>query len=283
VKVVIVTGVSGAGKSTALRALEDLDYYCADNLPLPLLPKFVELLSTRQETLHAALGIDARSGDFLADSRPILAGIRESGHRLEILFLDAPDDVLIRRFSETRRRHPLLSTDIRAALVAERAQLGPMRKEADAVIDTGGLTMHSLRALIQDRHRGSGEQLSVTMMSFGFKNGLPPEADIVLDVRFLPNPFFVKELAPLTGEEETVRRFVLDHPDTLNFLARAEELLRLSLLGFQKEGKSHATIAVGCTGGQHRSVAVVLEIASRFGPTFAVSVRHRDIGRGGGA
>jgi RNase adapter protein RapZ len=280
---VIVTGVSGAGKSTALRALEDLDYYCADNLPLPLLPKFVELLSTRGETERVALGIDARSGEFLADSRLILAAIRDAGHTLDILFIDAPDDVLIRRFSETRRRHPLFSTDIRAALAEEREQLGPMRQEASAVIDTGGLTMHSLRAMIQDNYRGTGQRLSVTLMSFGFKNGSPPEADIVLDVRFLPNPFFVQTLAPLTGQDEPVRRFVLDHPDTEAFLTRAMDLLRLSLSGFEKERKSHATIAIGCTGGQHRSVAIVIEMASRLGDAFTISVRHRDIGRGGGA
>lgn len=276
-RLVIVTGVSGAGKSTALRALEDMDYYCADNLPLPLLPKFVELLSTRGEVSRAALGIDARSGEFLADCRLIFAGIRETGHDLEILFLDAPDDVLIRRFSETRRRHPLFSTDIRAALAAERAQLVPMRQDADAVIDTGGLTMPLLRALIQDRHRDTGGQLSVNLMSFGFKNGLPPEADIVLDVRFLPNPFFVKALSPLTGEDEPVRRFVLEHADTQAFLSKAEDLLRLSLLGFDKEGKSHATIAIGCTGGQHRSVAVVNELGRRLVGTFALAIRHRDI------
>lgn len=280
-RLVIVTGVSGAGKSTALRALEDLDFYCADNLPLPLLPKFVELLSTRQEAERAALGIDARSGDFLADSRQILAGIREAKHNLEILFLDAPDEVLIRRFSETRRRHPLMSTDIRAALVEERRQLAPMRQEADAVIDTGGLNLHALRALIQDRHRETGKQLAVNLLSFGFKHGLPSEADIVLDVRFLPNPFFVKELAPLTGEDDPVRRFVLDHPDTQAFLAKAIELLRLSLAGFEREGKAHATIAIGCTGGQHRSVAIVCELAGRLGDGFAISARHRDIGRGG--
>ena len=280
-RLVIVTGVSGAGKSTALRALEDLDFYCADNLPLPLLPKFVELLSTRQEAERAALGIDARSGDFLADSRQILAGIREAKHNLEILFLDAPDEVLIRRFSETRRRHPLMSTDIRAALVEERRQLAPMRQEADAVIDTGGLNLHALRALIQDRHRETGKQLAVNLLSFGFKHGLPSEADIVLDVRFLPNPFFVKELAPLTGEDDRVRRFVLDHPDTQAFLAKAIELLRLSLAGFEREGKAHATIAIGCTGGQHRSVAIVCELAGRLGDGFAISARHRDIGRGG--
>ena len=283
VKLVIVTGVSGAGKSTALRALEDLEYYCADNLPLPLLPKFVELLSTRGETERAALGIDARSGEFLAESSAIVSGIRQAGHRVEILFFDAPDDVLIRRFSETRRRHPLRGADIRAALAAERTQLAAIRSEADAVIDTGGLNIHGLRALIQERHREGHGQLTVTLLSFGFKNGLPLEADIVLDVRFLPNPFFVKELAPLTGEDQPVRSYVLSHADTDAFLTRAMELVRFSLAGFEKEGKSHATLAIGCTGGQHRSVAIAAEIATRLGSTFAVSVRHRDMGRGGGA
>jgi UPF0042 nucleotide-binding protein len=277
---VIVTGVSGAGKSTALKALEDLDYYCADNLPLPLLPKFVELLSTREEIGRAALVIDARGGEFLAESAQIFAGIRAAGHGLEVLFLDAADDILLRRFSETRRRHPLAGTDIRMSLQTERAQLGQMRQEASAVIDTGGLTVHVLRALIQERYGRTGEHLSVTLLSFGFKHGLPPEADIVLDVRFLPNPYFVEQLSALSGEDEAVRRFVLDHADTSAFLDRAEELLRLSIQGFYKEGKSYATIAVGCTGGRHRSVALVVELGRRLGGEFTLSVRHRDLQRG---
>jgi UPF0042 nucleotide-binding protein len=282
VNLVIVTGVSGAGKSTALRALEDLDYYCADNLPLPLLPRFVELLASRQEIGRAALVIDARSGDFLAESKKILAEIRAGGHEVEILFLEAPDDILIRRFSETRRRHPLYSTDIWAALVAERSQLAPLLEEADAVIDTGGLTVHLLRALIQERYGSSGKRLSVNLVSFGFKNGLPPEADIVLDVRYLPNPFFVKELSALSGQDEPVRRYVLDHPDTKAFLERAEALLRLSLAGFDKEGKSHASIAIGCTGGRHRSVAIVDELGHRLADDFPLAVRHRDVRRSAG-
>jgi len=282
VNLVIVTGVSGAGKSTALRALEDLDYYCADNLPLPLLPRFVELLASRREIGRAALVIDARSGDFLAESKKILAEIRAGGHELEILFLEAPDDILIRRFSETRRRHPLYSTDIWAALVAERSQLAPLLEEADAVIDTGGLTVHLLRALIQERYGSSGKRLSVNLVSFGFKNGLPPEADIVLDVRYLPNPFFVKELSALSGQDEPVRRYVLDHPDTKAFLERAEALLRLSLTGFDKEGKSHASIAIGCTGGRHRSVAIVDELGHRLADDFPLAVRHRDVRRSAG-
>lgn len=280
-RLVIVTGVSGAGKSTALRALEDLEYYCADNLPLPLLPKFVELLSTRDEIGRAALVIDARGGDFLAEGAQVFDVIRRGGHSVEILFLDAPDEILIRRFSETRRRHPLSATDVRAALVTERAQLAPMRQLADAVIDTGGLTVHVLRALVQERYGRTGEHLAVTLLSFGFKYGLPPEADIVLDVRFLPNPFFVEHLSALSGKDEAVRRYVLDHADTREFIEKAENLLRLSIGGFEKEGKSYATIGIGCTGGRHRSVTVVDELARRLQGPASLSVRHRDVQRTG--
>lgn len=278
-RLVIVTGVSGAGKSTALRALEDLDYYCVDNLPLPLVPKFVELLASRNEVARAALGIDARSGEFLHDVGPIVAGIRQAGHELEIVFLDAADDTLIRRFSETRRRHPLSNRDIRSAVMAERTQLAPMRHEAGEVIDTDGLTVHALREVIQERYGRKGDRLSVTLLSFGFKHGLPTEADIVLDVRFLPNPFFVAELAPLTGEDEPVRRWVLAQPEASAFLDKAEDLLRLSLRGFEKERKAYATLAIGCTGGRHRSVALVRELAERLGRDVSLSVRHRDLSR----
>lgn len=278
-RLVIVTGVSGAGKSTALRALEDLDYYCVDNLPLPLVPKFVELLASRNDVARAALGIDARSGEFLQDVGPIFAGIRQAGHELEIVFLDAADDTVIRRFSETRRRHPLSNPDIRSAVVAERAQLAPMRQEADEIINTGGLTVHALREVIQERYGRKGDRLSVTLLSFGFKHGLPSEADIVLDVRFLPNPFFVAELSPLTGEDEAVRRWVLAQPEASAFLDKAEDLLRLSLRGFEKERKAYATLAIGCTGGRHRSVALVRELAERLGRDVSLSVRHRDLSR----
>jgi len=278
-RLVIVTGLSGAGKSTALRALEDLDYYCVDNLPLPLVPKFVELLASRNEVAHAALGIDARSGEFLHDCGPIFASIRQAGHDLGIVFLDAPDDTLIRRFSETRRRHPLSNPDIRSAVLAERAELGPIRQEADEVIDTGGLTVHALRNVIQERYGRKSDRLSVTLLSFGFKHGLPAEADIVLDVRFLPNPFFVPELSALSGEDEPVRRWVLAQPEAMAFLDKAEDLLRLSLRGFEKERKAYATLAIGCTGGRHRSVALVRELAERLGRDVSLSVRHRDLSR----
>jgi UPF0042 nucleotide-binding protein len=282
-RLVVVTGVSGAGKSTALRALEDLGYYCADNLPMPLLPKFVELLSTREEIDRAGLVIDARGGEFLGDTKAILAGIREAGHSLEVLFLDTSDDILLRRFSETRRRHPLSDTDIRAGLRAERDQLTLLRQEANAMVDTGSLTVHVLRALMQERYGSAEDELSVTLLSFGFKHGLPAEADVVLDVRFLPNPFFVPHLSALSGEDEAVATFVMEHPETRAFVDKAQELLQLSIQGFRREGKSYATVAIGCTGGRHRSVVIAKELGQRLRKDLSISIRHRDIQRTGAA
>jgi UPF0042 nucleotide-binding protein len=280
-RLVVVTGVSGAGKSTALRALEDLGFYAADNLPLPLVPKFLELVSARPDIDRAALGIDARGGHFLDGALSIFADIKKMGHAVEILFLDASDEILIRRFSETRRRHPLSDTDIRAGIVEERQKLAVLRQAADALVDTGTLTVHVLRALIMERYGHVEGDLAVTLLSFGFKHGLPVEADIVLDVRFLPNPFFVPQLSALSGEDEAVARFVLDDPETKPFVDRAEELIAVSVKGFQREGKSYATVAIGCTGGRHRSVAIAKELGRRLGGRFSVSIRHRDIQRGG--
>jgi UPF0042 nucleotide-binding protein len=279
-KLVVVTGVSGAGKSTALRTLEDLGYYCADNLPMPLLPKFIELLAVREEVTRAALVVDARSGDFLDDTHQVLADVRASGHGIEVLFLDAPDDVLIRRFSETRRRHPLASSDVRSGLLAERKRLATLRQEATTVIDTGDLTVHGLRTMVLERYGRADGNLAVSILSFGFKYGLPGEADIVLDVRFLPNPFFVEALSPLSGEDEAVRRFVLENPETQLFLSKAEDLLTLCVAAFEREGKSYATVAVGCTGGRHRSVVISAELSRRLGNLSNVTVRHRDVQRG---
>jgi RNase adapter protein RapZ len=280
-KLVVVTGVSGAGKSTALRALEDLGYYAADNLPLPLVPKFLELVSTRADIDRAALGIDARGGDFLDGALTIFADAKKLGHSVEILFLDASDEILIRRFSETRRRHPLSDTDIRAGILEERQKLAILRQSTDALVDTGALTVHVLRALIMERYGHVEGDLAVTLLSFGFKHGLPVEADVVLDVRFLPNPFFVPQLSALSGEDEAVARFVLDDPETKTFVDKAEELIDVSVRGFQREGKSYATVAIGCTGGRHRSVAIAKELGRRLGARFSISIRHRDIQRGG--
>jgi RNase adapter protein RapZ len=285
-KVVLVTGVSGAGKTTAVHALEDLDFYCVDNLPMPLVQRFVELLAGRPDIKRAALVTDARSGDFLAGAAVVVSELRAAGHDVEILFLDAPDVVLLRRFSETRRRHPLSGTDIRAGLLEERRRLEELHQQATSVIDTGTLTVHMLRALVLEHYSQSDGRLALTFLSFGFKYGLPVEADIALDVRFLPNPFFVEALSAMSGQAEDVRRFVLDRPEAQSFLERAESLLRLCLAGFSREGKSYATVAIGCTGGRHRSVALVEELGRRFSSPDdqveglgIVTVRHRDISK----
>ncbi|MCG5054585.1 MAG: RNase adapter RapZ [Myxococcales bacterium] len=285
-KVVLVTGVSGAGKTTAVHALEDLDFYCVDNLPMPLVQRFVELLSGRADVKRAALVTDARSGEFLAGASGVLSQLRHAGHDVEVLFLDAPDVVLLRRFSETRRRHPLSGTDIRAGLQEERRRLEELRQEATSVIDTGTLTVHMLRALVLEHYSESDGRLALSFLSFGFKHGLPVEADIVLDVRFLPNPFFVEALSALSGQDEDVRRFVLERDEAKIFLDRTKALLAVCLRGFIREGKSYATVAIGCTGGRHRSVAMVEELCRHFSREGgeveglgAVTVRHRDMSK----
>jgi UPF0042 nucleotide-binding protein len=279
-RIIIVTGVSGAGKSTALRALEDAGYFCVDNLPLPLMGRFVELLSDSAEAAQAAVGVDAREGDFLHASREVFAGLRRDGHQLEVLFLDADDDVLVRRFSETRRRHPLAGDDLREGIGREREILRGLREEASAYVDTANLNVHQLKGVIHERYRRSADVLAVTLLSFGFKHGLPAEADIVLDVRFLPNPYFVEALSAATGEEPTVRDFVLDNPDAREFLDRGQALLEFLLPRAEREGKAYLTVAVGCTGGRHRSVAVVQELAKRLPGRHPLTVRHRDLARG---
>jgi RNase adapter protein RapZ len=279
-RVVVVTGVSGAGKSTALRALEDVGFFCVDNLPLPLLGRFVELLSAAGDAEQAALVVDAREGEFLTGYREAFNAIREHGHQLEVLFLDASDDVLVRRFSETRRRHPLSGDDLREGIERERSLLRGLREIAEGVVDTANLNVHQLKGVIQERYRRSADVLAVTLLSFGFKHGLPAEADMVLDVRFLPNPYFVESLSASTGEEPQVASFVLDNADAREFLDRTEGLLTFVLPRAEREGKAYLTVAVGCTGGRHRSVAVVQELAKRMPKRHPLTVRHRDLTRG---
>ena len=279
-RIIIVTGVSGAGKSTALRALEDAGYFCVDNLPLPLMNRFIELLSDAGESEQAAVGVDAREGEFLSSSREVFAALRKEGHQLEVLFLDADDDVLVRRFSETRRRHPLSGDDLREGIARERELLRPLREEASAYVDTGNLNVHQLKGVIHERYRRSADVLAVTLLSFGFKHGLPAEADMVLDVRFLPNPYFVEALSASTGEDAGVREFVLGNDDAREFLERSQALLEFVLPRAEREGKAYLTVAVGCTGGRHRSVAVVQELAKRLPRRHPLTVRHRDLARG---
>ena len=278
-RIIVVTGMSGAGKSTALRALEDLDYYCADNLPLPLLPRFIELLSASHEVEKAALVVDAREKEFLAGVPTAFAQLRAAGHALEVLFLDAPDDTLVRRFQETRRRHPLAAVgeDLRLGIYKEREALAVLREESEAIVETGELTVHQLKGIVQERYGRHSGRLAVTMLSFGFKHGLPMEADVVLDVRFLPNPYFVEALSGSTGQDPAVVSFVLENEDAREFLRRAHELLAFTMPRYEREGKAYLTVAIGCTGGRHRSVAVAEHLARGLDPSYQVTLRHRDL------
>jgi UPF0042 nucleotide-binding protein len=278
-RIVVVTGMSGAGKSTALRALEDLDYYCVDNLPLPLLSRFMELLSMSHEVEKAALVIDAREKEFLQEAPAAFAQLRAAGHSLEVLFLDSPDDVLVRRYQETRRRHPLSGDDLRGGIKKERQALQPLREESEAVVATGELTVHQLKGIIQERYGRVVGKLAVTLLSFGFKHGIPVEADMVLDVRFLPNPYFVEALSGSTGRDGQVAAFVMNNEDARQFLEHTRAMLEFALPRYEREGKAYLTVAVGCTGGRHRSVAVVEELAKHFDPDYTVTIRHRDLER----
>ena len=280
-RVVVVTGVSGAGKSTALKALEDLEYFCVDNLPLPLVEKFVELLSSQNEVQKIALVVDAREGEFLQGYSSVMNALKARGHEVEVLFLDTPDEMLIRRFSETRRRHPLADDDLRAAIARERDLLAPLREDASAVVDTGNLNVHQLKGIVQERYGRVAGALSVTLLSFGFKHGCPSEADMVLDVRFLPNPYFVETLSGLSGLDRAVAVYVLDTEDARELMTKLQDLLAFLLPRFEREGKAYLTVAVGCTGGRHRSVAVVQELARRLAGRWPLTVRHRDLERGG--
>jgi UPF0042 nucleotide-binding protein len=287
-RLIIVTGLSGSGKTTALRVLEDLGYFCIDNLPPALLPKFVELCQASAEISRAALGIDVRGREFLRGYRQAREAIAALGlpGRPEVLFLDSADDVLVRRFSETRRRHPLAAGgDLRDGIRQERDLLGELRDGADALIDTSQLNVHQLKELIIERYGAGQRRLAIHLLSFGFKYGVPSEADMVLDVRFLPNPFFVDELKRLSGTDQLVSRYVLGADGTTEFLQHAEGLLGFVLPRYEREGKSYATVAIGCTGGRHRSVAVAEELAQRLTARtsgtgeapLAVTVRHRDM------
>ena len=282
VRLVVITGLSGSGKSSALRALEDLGFFCVDNLPAELLPKFLELSVLAGGEIHrVALGMDLRERHFLQRYRAAFEEVERLGLRPEVLYLEASDDILVRRFSETRRRHPLgEERSISQGIREERRLFEELKGAADRVIDTSEMTIHDLKKAVWKYFKqGPDDQtLQVNLLSFGYRYGIPHEADLLLDVRFLPNPYFVPTLKNHVGTEAPVQEFVLGTEEAREFLRRLVEFLEFLLPQFEREGKTSLTIAIGCTGGKHRSVTLIEEIARRLdGGRRAVQVYHRDV------
>lgn len=281
-RIFIITGLSGSGKSTAMAAFEDAGFYCVDNLPVTLLPKLLELpIDGASEIAGFAFVMDLRERGFVSRYPAVFEGLRKRGYRFEILFFEAAEDVLVRRFSETRRHHPLTrSGGVTEGIREERAQLAELREAADQIVDTSRFTVHELKALVSDLARQSRKRvrMRIRVMSFGFKFGVPSEADIVMDVRFLANPHFVPELKPMDGRAPEVRDFVLDREETRRFLANFTALLDDLIPRYEREGKAYLTVAIGCTGGRHRSVAVATRVHDHIRtPDRWVDLHHRDI------
>jgi UPF0042 nucleotide-binding protein len=278
-ELVIITGMSGSGKASVLKAFEDLGYYCVDNLPVGLIPQFAELVGQSSEIKSTALVVDVREGEQLRGLPRIVKSVK---HILptKMIFLEAADAVLLRRFSETRRPHPLgTHAPVRASLAAERQRLRPIRAIADLVIDTSKFNVHELRAYITERFhkRPSGKNILVSCVSFGFRHGVPEDADLVFDVRFLPNPHFVPEFRPLTGRDPKVAKYIRSFPQSREFIKRISQLLVYLLPHYIREGKSYLTISFGCTGGQHRSVMIAEDVGKHLRKAgYRVKVVHRD-------
>ena len=280
--IIIITGLSGSGRSFAIRALEDNGFFCVDNLPALLIPRFIDLCQGYQEEIRRiALGVDLRGSRFLQALPQVLADVRAAGHHVQVLFFDASDDVLLRRFSETRRPHPLAGQgSILDGISRERKALEPIRALADKVIDTSDFNVHQLKTEMEQQfcQAPQARRMALFFTSFGYKYGIPHDADMILDVRFLPNPYFVNELRPKTGLDPEVRDFVLRDQETRAYLDRLYALLEFTLPLYEREGKSSLTLALGCTGGRHRSVVLVEELQKRLGDgDFRVHIKHRDI------
>ena len=282
--VTVVTGMSGAGRSAAADVLEDLGFFVIDNLPPALIPKVAELGGGREGVARFALVVDTRAGEFLPDLESALAELRESGARTRVLFLDASDEVLVRRFDATRRRHPVAESDrVSDGITRERALLERIKEQADVVLDTSELNVHELRDRLRElfgEPGGAPSGLQISVVSFGYKHGLPLDVDLVFDCRFLPNPHWVESLRPLPGTDPKVRRYVMKQEETQAFLEELGSMFELLLPAYVREGKSYLSIGVGCTGGRHRSVVIAAEIArvlERLG--FPARVHHRDLDR----
>lgn len=284
-RVVVITGMSGSGKSTAVRALEDEGFYCIDNLPVRLFKRFVDLVEKSGETFRGiCLVADIRGREFLKGYQSAFRTIGKSGHAVEVLFFDASDEVLIRRFSETRRRHPANEQcTVAEGIRIEREHLAGLRQMASRVIDTSEFNVHQLKDHVLRIVRGEEGTcpLMIDVQSFGFRYGIPLESSIVLDVRFLPNPFFVPEMKERSGLEEDVRQFVITNPATREFLERLYPLLEMLVAANRREGKAYLTISIGCTGGRHRSVAIAEAVGRHLAGSWpSVRVSHRDIEKG---
>ena len=280
----VVTGMSGAGRSTAAAALEDVGWFVIDNLPAGLIMKMVEMVDRPGSGIERVALVIGRGGsntgpEYFDDLPDVLDELRSTRKRVRVIFLDAPDEVLIRRYEGTRRRHPLAARGVEESIADERKLLEPVRERADLMIDTGELNSNQLRSRILEAFGDDEEQLMQTsVISFGYKHGIPLDVDLVFDCRFLPNPFWVEELRPFSGLDEPVREYVLSQPESLSFLEKVDDLLTSILPAFVREGKSYLTIAMGCTGGRHRSVALAQALADRLaGHGQAASVFHRDI------
>jgi len=282
--VTVVTGMSGAGRSAAADVLEDLGFFVIDNLPPALIPKVAELGRGREGASRFALVVDTRAGEYLPDLESALAELRESGARTRVLFLDASDEVLVRRFDATRRRHPVAESDrVSDGITRERELLERIKEQSDVVVDTSELNVHELRDRLRElfgEPAGAPSGLQVSVVSFGYKHGLPLDVDLVFDCRFLPNPHWIESLRPLPGTDAKVRRYVMKQEETQAFLEELSNLFELLLPAYVREGKSYLSIGVGCTGGRHRSVVIAAEIArllERLG--FPARVHHRDLER----
>ena len=281
---VIITGLSGAGKSFAIKCFEDMGYFCVDNLPTTLIPTFAKLCAqSSREIRRIALVVDVREGEYLAHLQEILQEIEAEGNSTELLFLEAADEALVRRYQESRRRHPLAPDgSIPEGIRIERTMLAHLREAADRIIDTSHITVHQLKEMLVELYGAAGARpaFTVSLISFGYKHGLPYDADLVFDVRFLPNPHFVDALRPLDGRHQAVREFILKHEESLHLLERLKELLGFLIPFYLREGKAHLAIAIGCTGGRHRSVALAEELRRFFeSQGYPPIVNHRDVDR----